>query len=82
MRLLFDDLVGAGEDQGRDRQADAVGGFQIDNEFEFRGLINRDVAWFGSAEHLAQLIRKLSARVVLTGLALIVGLGAFSSVPT
>src|SRR5215470_9912151 len=48
--VSLDDLVGAREDQGRDLQAQSLGGLQIDDELEFGRLINRDVARFGPFE--------------------------------
>jgi hypothetical protein len=42
---LFDHLVGEGEQRLRDCQAERLSGFQIDNQIEFRRLINRHVAW-------------------------------------
>jgi hypothetical protein len=40
----FDHLVGAGEQRGRDRQAESFGGLKIDNEFKSRRLFDGDVA--------------------------------------
>lgn len=38
--LLFDDFVGAGEQSGRDGDAERLGSFKIDNEFEFFRLLD------------------------------------------
>src|SRR5215469_7620834 len=42
-RLLFDDLVGAGEDRGRDRQAEFTRGLQVDHQLERRRLLYRQL---------------------------------------
>jgi hypothetical protein len=60
VRNSFDDLVGAGEDRLWDRKAERFRGLQIHDQLDRGGLIKRDVAWFGSAEHLAHLIHKLA----------------------
>ena len=39
----FDDLVGAAEDGKRHRKAERIGGFQIDDQLEFRRLTDRQV---------------------------------------
>lgn len=38
--LLFDDIVGAGEQSGRDGDAERLGSFKTDNEFEFFRLLD------------------------------------------
>ena len=43
MRMLFDHLVGAGEDQRRDREAERVRGLEIDDEIEPNRLLDRQV---------------------------------------
>jgi hypothetical protein len=40
-RRSLDHLVGAGEDQGWDREPKGFGGFQIDDQFEFHHLLDR-----------------------------------------
>ena len=38
--LLFDHLVGAGKQRGRHVEAERLGGLQVDNEIEARGLFH------------------------------------------
>jgi len=40
---LFDDLLGAGEDRWRDRQAERLGGIEIDHQLEGRRLLDRQI---------------------------------------
>jgi hypothetical protein len=44
----FNDLVGESADCGRDRQPQCFGGSQVDHQLEFGGLVDRDVARFGT----------------------------------
>src|SRR6516225_7440422 len=37
----FDDLVGAGEDRWRNRQAQRLGGLEVDDQLELRRLLDR-----------------------------------------
>src|ERR1700732_1783140 len=41
--LLFDDLIGASKKQLWDREAERLGGLEIDDQFEFRGLLDRQI---------------------------------------
>jgi hypothetical protein len=43
---LFDRLIGAGEQGGRDRQPDFLGGLQIDREPVFGRLVERQIPGF------------------------------------
>src|SRR6516165_9062585 len=54
---LFDDLVGSGEDRGRDCKAERVCGLEVDDKLEFRWLINRNVARRCPIEDLVHVIR-------------------------
>ena len=45
MTILLDDLVGEVKDRGRDRQADRLGGFKVDDEQEFGRLLDRQIGW-------------------------------------
>jgi hypothetical protein len=47
---LFDYLAGARED--RDRQAERLGGLEIDDQLVFGGLLHRQAGWFGPLEDL------------------------------
>ena len=49
---LLDDLVRSCQHVWRNRQADLFGGFEIDNEFKLRRLLNWKFAWLGSFENL------------------------------
>src|SRR5262249_52548750 len=42
----LDHLVGAGEQRGRDFQAERLGGLQIKDELDFRGLLDRQIGRF------------------------------------
>ena len=63
MRLLFDDLVGAGEDCGRDRQAERLGGLQVDDKIEFDWLLDWQIAGLGALQDAIDIVRR-SAEVV------------------
>jgi hypothetical protein len=48
MQTSFDYLVGAGEERRGHFEAERLGGLQIDEQLEFVGPIDRDVARRGS----------------------------------
>jgi hypothetical protein len=50
---LFDHLVGAGKNQGRDRQAERLRGLDIDDEVEFYDLLDRQVGRIGAFKNFA-----------------------------
>ncbi|MGY8685392.1 hypothetical protein Q2941_47885 [Bradyrhizobium sp. UFLA05-153] len=47
VQTSFDYFVGAGEERRAHFEVERLGGFQIDEQLEFAGLINRDVARLG-----------------------------------
>src|SRR5262249_17007970 len=47
---LLDHLIGSCKQRWRDRQAEGLGGLQVDNQLELRGLLNREIPWFGALE--------------------------------
>src|SRR5215204_2423872 len=47
----FDHLVGAGEERGRDREAEGVGGFEVDHELKLCRLDYRQFGWFLASEN-------------------------------
>jgi hypothetical protein len=53
---LLDQLVGAQEKRFGDCQAEGLGGGQINDEVEFGRLLDRYVAWVGTAQNLVDII--------------------------
>jgi hypothetical protein len=51
MRLLFNDLVGAGEDRWRDCQPERLRSFEIDHQLEGRRLRNRQIGRLGTLQN-------------------------------
>ena len=66
--MSLDDIVGAGEQCGRNFKAERLGGFQIDHECESGRLIDRDVARFGPVEDLVHVIGRAPPEVAKVGL--------------
>jgi hypothetical protein len=52
---LFDYLVGTGEERLGDREADCLGGPEIDDQLDFRRLLDREVGGFLSLENSADI---------------------------
>src|SRR5438128_9673344 len=65
--FLFDHLVGAAEQRDREREPQGLGGFEIDNQFDFRGLLHREVAWLLAFENSTDVNAHLSIGVYKTG---------------
>src|SRR6516164_2753996 len=51
----FDDLVGAGEDRWRDRQAGLLRCLQVDHQLEFGRLLDRQVSWTFAPQDLVDV---------------------------
>jgi hypothetical protein len=51
---LFDDLVGAGKDRGRDLDADRARYLEVDHQLKFGRLPDRRVSRRGSFQHLVR----------------------------
>ena len=47
-----DHLIGAQQDRRRDRQAEGLGGLEVDDQLELRGLLDRKLAGLGAPEDL------------------------------
>ena len=43
--FLFDYLVGAAEQRERHSETERLGGLQIDDQFDFHGLVDSQVGW-------------------------------------
>jgi hypothetical protein len=49
---LLDHFVGTHEKRFRDRESERLRGGEVDYQFEFGGLLNRDVGRLGAAQNL------------------------------
>src|SRR5215813_5476583 len=47
---LLDHLIRPRQQRWRDGQAEGLGGLEVDDELELRGLLDRQVRWLGSLE--------------------------------
>ena len=54
---LFDHPVGAQQDRRRNGEAEGVGGLQVDDKLELRGLLDGEVGGLGALENLVYVGR-------------------------
>lgn len=59
---LFNHLVGTGEQSLWHREAERLGGFGIDDQFEIRRLKHRQIGGLGAAEDLSGVNASLTIR--------------------
>src|SRR5262249_56163926 len=50
VRRLFDYFIGARKQQWREREAERLGGLEIDNQLVLRRLLNREIGRLGALE--------------------------------
>ena len=53
----FDDLVGAGEDRLQNSEAERLGRLEIDDQLEFRRLLDRQIGGLGALEDFPRKCR-------------------------
>src|SRR5438093_93421 len=51
----LDQLVRPEQHRPRDRQAERLGGLQVDHQLELRGLLDREIAGLGALEDLVHI---------------------------
>jgi hypothetical protein len=61
--VLFDHLVGAGEQSRRDGEAERLSGEQIDDEIEFGRLLDWDVGRLGPTQNLDDITSRAPVQV-------------------
>jgi hypothetical protein len=52
---LLDHFIRPGQHRGRDRQAQGLGGLQVDHKLELGGLLDGEVGWLGTPENLVDV---------------------------
>jgi len=56
----LDHLVRGRQQRFRDGEAERLGGLEVDDEFEFRGLLDREIGWFLAFENAAGIDANLA----------------------
>ena len=64
---LFDHPVRPLEKRRRDRQAERLGGLEVDGEVELGGLLNREISGLGAPEYLVHMRRGTPNHLGLVG---------------
>ena len=60
LAALFDHLIGKGKQCGWNGATERLGGGQVDDKFEFRGLLYRKVAGLLTSENPINICRRVS----------------------
>src|SRR5262249_44884160 len=61
--VSLDHLCGLQQDRLGNREPERSSRLQVDNEIKFRGLLHRQISWFGSLEDLVHVGRRTPIRV-------------------
>ncbi len=56
---LFDDLIRAQQQRLRDREAERLGGLEVDDELEFAWLLDGKIGWLCASEDLVHEGRRI-----------------------
>jgi len=57
---LFDHLVGAGEDRLRHGEAERLCGLEVNDQLNFRGLLNRKIGWLRASQNPTNIVAELT----------------------
>jgi len=80
--MLFDDLVGAGEDRRRHGQSERPGGLEIDHQLEPRWLLDRKIGRLGALEDLPDVSTEIAISVgQISSVTALAAKNATSSIP-
>src|SRR5476651_927398 len=63
LKGLLYHLVGAAEQRQRDRQAKRLRGLEIDDQFDFGRLLDREACWFLTFEHTGRIATNKAKRI-------------------
>src|SRR4029077_15153164 len=62
---LLDHIVGDGEQTGRNSEAERPSGLEVDEQLEFRGLLNRQIRGLSSPQYLINVDRGAAPHIYL-----------------
>src|SRR5260370_17895726 len=64
---LFDHLVGTGEQRWRKRDAERLGGFQVDHQLELGWRLHRQFGWLGALQDAIDIAGRAPEKVDVYG---------------
>ena len=60
---LLDDLIRPRQQRRWDREAEGLGGLEVDHQLELRGLLNREIRRLGTLQDLVDVGRSASEEI-------------------
>src|SRR5437016_5995223 len=63
----FNDLVGAGDERPRDFEAERLRGLEVEEQLDFRSLLDRQIGWLVASENPARIDADRTERIRKTG---------------